>query len=356
MTTRRWLLVVVSFAAAIGVSLYLVLTSWPADGTPVVLPLAAHGLALVAVLAEIATRALKIQFSARAIRVPLRFRTAVRVCLGGDFGAAITPARSGAEPARFFVLSQAGVAPVSTLLILFAELFLEMLSLAAIAIVLAILFSGEGAVIGGLVGLVGGYAGFVIGAAVFGMVLARRNANGPPPRVIRAIGLNAGHWRTVQRALRQLRTGVTGLRDASLPLMTGALAFSIMHVLLRLTILPVIVFWLVPGTMTASDLSQLVLWPLALLYGAAVAPAPGGGGLIEVAFKAALGGAIPAAAFATALVWWRFYTFYLYIIFGALAAGGTVLRALRADAEPDAAAGVEGRIPIARRARAGRRR
>ena len=30
-----------------------------------------------------------------------------------------------------------------------------------------------------------------------------------------------------------------------------------------------------------------------------------------------------------ALVWWRFYTFYLYVVFGALAAGRTVMRALR---------------------------
>jgi uncharacterized membrane protein YbhN (UPF0104 family) len=32
-----------------------------------------------------------------------------------------------------------------------------------------------------------------------------------------------------------------------------------------------------------------------------------------------------------ALVWWRFYTFYLYILFGALGAGSIVMRALRND-------------------------
>ena len=39
----------------------------------------------------------------------------------------------------------------------------------------------------------------------------------------------------------------------------------------------------------------------------------------------------PARIFGAALVWWRFYTFYLFILLGALAAGGTVLRALRDD-------------------------
>jgi glycosyltransferase 2 family protein len=33
--------------------------------------------------------------------------------------------------------------------------------------------------------------------------------------------------------------------------------------------------------------------------------------------------------FGAALLWWRFYTFYVYILLGGLAAGRTVLRALR---------------------------
>jgi uncharacterized membrane protein YbhN (UPF0104 family) len=67
------------------------------------------------------------------------------------------------------------------------------------------------------------------------------------------------------------------------------------------------------------------------MWGSALAPLPGGGGAIEVGFRAALGHAIPARIFGAALVWWRFYTFYLFILLGALAAGGTVLRALRDD-------------------------
>ena len=51
------------------------------------IPLAAHGLAFVAVLAEILTRAVKIKWSAAALRIPLRLGTSLRVCLGGDFGA-----------------------------------------------------------------------------------------------------------------------------------------------------------------------------------------------------------------------------------------------------------------------------
>jgi uncharacterized membrane protein YbhN (UPF0104 family) len=55
---------------------------------------------------------------------------------------------------------------------------------------------------------------------------------------------------------------------------------------------------------------------------------------VEVAFKAVLGGTIPSAIFGAALIWWRFYTFYIYLPLGALAAGHLVLRAMRrADRE-----------------------
>ena len=50
-------------------------------------------------------------------------------------------------------------------------------------------------------------------------------------------------------------------------------------------------------------------------------------------FRAALGNDIPAELFAAALVWWRFYTFYIYILLGALAAGQTVVRAVRKTEE-----------------------
>jgi hypothetical protein len=80
---------------------------------------------------------------------------------------------------------------------------------------------------------------------------------------------------------------------------------------------------------TRDALAPLVLWPLALSYGAAVAPAPGGGGVVEAAFGATLAGAIPATIFGASLIWWRVYTFYAYVLLGGVATGRTALRALR---------------------------
>ena len=108
-----------------------------------------------------------------------------------------------------------------------------------------------------------------------------------------------------------------------------------MHVLCKVTVLPVLVF-LGDRTfaVTMDSLAPLVLWPLALFYGGVVVPAPGGGGFIEGAFAALLKPSIPASVFAASLIWWRFYTFYLYLIAGGIAAGDAALRALRKP-DPD---------------------
>ena len=137
MTWKRWLFTALSFAAVIGVSLFFILRWWRA-GSVIVLPARAHLWAIAAVVIEILTRAWKITWSAKSARIDLSFMTALRTTLAGDFAASITPARSGAEPARFLVLAEAGVPASSALVVLFAELFLESLSLGAVVIAVAI--------------------------------------------------------------------------------------------------------------------------------------------------------------------------------------------------------------------------
>ena len=100
----------------------------------------------------------------------------------------------------------------------------------------------------------------------------------------------------------------------------------------KVVTLPLLVYLGDPSfPVTRDTMAPLVLWPLALFYGGVVVPAPGGGGFIEGAFAATLRDAIPSGIFAAALVWWRFYTFYLYILAGGIAAGGAAMRAIRRD-------------------------
>src|SRR3954470_974799 len=154
MTWKRWVFTAVSFAAVIGVSGFFVLRWWRA-GSAIVLPPRAHLWAIAAVVVEILTRSWKITWSAKAADIKLGFMTALRTTLAGDFGASITPARSGAEPARYLVLAEAGIPASSALVVLFAELFLELLSVATVVIVVSIVFREAGAVLGALVGVTG---------------------------------------------------------------------------------------------------------------------------------------------------------------------------------------------------------
>ena len=327
MSHSRWLLAIVSFAAAIGVSLYIVFTSWPHGHNAVTVSVGAHAVLLGVALLELGMRGCKVALSAASLRIPMRFNTALRASAGGDFGAAITPARSGAEPARYLIMSEDGMPSASIILVIFAELFLEMISLAVVALAMFLVFRGSGAMIMGMVGLVAMYATFVLGIGALGFALARRGAAGPPPRWAQRIGLNAGRWRVVQRSLRQLRSGIEGMKHMRFGIASLALGASILHILLRLAILPIIVY----SFGVKAPVAPLILWPIALTYGSVVVAVPAGGGLIEVAFRETLGNAIPGWIFGASLLWWRFYTFYLYIILGAIAAGGTVMRALRPE-------------------------
>jgi glycosyltransferase 2 family protein len=334
-TPLRWVLTALSFAALFGVSAYLV-SGWRTEGVDLRLPAIAHFLAAGAVVTEILTRAWKITWSARAVGIQLPLVTAIRTCLGGDFGAAITPARSGAEPARFLILSEARLGPAAVLVILFAELFLEALSLAVVVALAAIIFHSAGPVLGALVGVVGGYSAFVLGLGALAFLLSRRGSKGPPPSWAQAIGLHAGRWRVVQRWMRRVRSSVDSVRDLHPGWGALSLGASVVHVAVRLMILPALVLTSAPDV----DVAPLALWSLSILYGAVVIPAPGGGGAVEVVFHAVFRNIIPEELFGAALVWWRFYTFYAYIILGALVAGGVVMRALRKEREMEEELGI----------------
>ena len=321
---RRWLIVLLSFAATTGITAYILWTGLSKPGPHPTLPLWAHVAALAVVMLEIGTRSVKLHWSAAALHIPLKFSTSLRVCLGGDFAASITPARSGAEPARFLVLAEDGIAPAPSILILFTELLLETWSLVVLCAVFLYVFRSEGTVLGLMTAMIGGYAVLVLATGAAAFVLARTHAKGPPPRWATAVALHAGRWRAIQRALRSLRSNISGLRHASIPPMVAAFFASLVHVGLRLAVLPVVALALDPGL----SLSSLVLWPLVFLYGGAVAPAPGGGA-VEFGFQYAYSGTMSPAVLGGALLWWRFYSFYLYILLGGLSVGGTVLKSLR---------------------------
>ena len=319
------MLTAISFAAVIGVSVYAVRSGAP-SGINLAIPPEAHLLAFLAFAAEVGFRSFKLTSTARAVRTYMSFGTAFRTSLGGDFAAAITPARVGAEPARYLILAQAGMAPVDTMVVLYLELFLEMISIATVAFVITLLFDASNKAFVTMVSVVGVYALFVLGVGVLGYLLSRGNYGSDVPRWARRFRMHGKRWEVVQRWGERIKITVEAFRNMRLGWASVSLLASIAHVGVRFTILPTLVYLIADQPVPVAP---LVVWPLGIIYGAGLLPAPGGGGAVELAFRAALGGTLPAAVFGAALVWWRFYTFYIYIAVGALVAGNTALRAIR---------------------------
>lgn len=321
----RWLFTIASFLTMLAVSVAVTYRHWPEGGMPW-LSWTAHAAALTVTVVEVVSRALKIQASAWAINAPLSFGTALKVCLTGDFAAAVTPARSGAEPARFFVLEEAGMPTAQRLVVLFLELFLELWSLALVCLGLAALFYGHGTSVMGLLGLVGGYSTAILALGTAAYFLSRGRTHGPPPSLVLRLRVSVGVWRAVQRALRDLRAAVSGLRQARPARLLTAYACSVVHITGKVAVLPALLVGSGVSLTTPEALAPIVLWPLALFYGGVVVPAPGGGGAIEGAFALTLVDAIPVSLFAASLLWWRFYTYYMYLLIGGLAAGEVLRR------------------------------
>ncbi len=322
---KRWIFTAVSFAAVIGVSVYAVLTSAP-GGVALTIPAEAHFLALLAFVIEVVARSAKMSLSAKAVGTELPFSTAVRTSLGGDFGASITPARMGAEPARFLILSEAGIAGSRSIIILYAELFFEMISMAAVVLSIALIFETSRAANAAMIGIVGGYTTFVLGIGTLAVILSRGAVGAEPPAWARRMRLHGKRWLFVEGWFSRVRATVESFKRMRVGWGIAAFLASIVHIGIRFTILPAIVYISTRGTV---PLSPLVVWPLMMIYGAGMVPAPAGGGAVELTFRATLGKVIPASIFGASLVWWRFYTFYIYIAIGALVAGNTALRAVR---------------------------
>ncbi len=329
MSARRWLLVVLSFATSIGVSIWVVVASWPHGGGTRALPLAAHLLALALCFVDIATRAVKLHWSGKAIGCDLPMRPAFRATVGGDFGGAITPSRSGTEPARFLILAEAKLGAGNAVVLIFTELALEIAALVLLGLVLALTLPRAGFALTGFVGVVLGFVALLAAAIAAALALSRERRNDVPPRWARMLRIGDARWIQLRRSLRELRTRLRRLRHLHRGWATAALLVTILHVSARVAILPALVRTAAPDV----PLRPLLLWPLTLYYGAGSAPAPGGGGVVEVAYRAALGGVIPPALLGASLIWWRFYSFYLPMLLGAVVTGRAVTRALRSSAE-----------------------
>lgn len=306
----RWLVTPVSLATLGAVTWVTVGGVAGFHGTLGLLPGAIHLQALLIFLAELLCRGGRLTLLARGVARPLGLVGACATQLVGEAAAAVTPSRSGSDPARLLALRRLGVDLPGGGAMMVGEMVVEAVALAVAVLLLVLLVPGIGIPTAGI-------ALYVVGSLTVATGIVGLAAGGGRrrlPRVLRWLGLGRRGWTWIRAGARRFRREVRELSRASRSLAAGAVGLSIARVALRLSFLPLLVAPFAPD----AHLGPLVEWPLLLLYTMSVLPPPGGGGSVELGFSVGLASTLPAGALAGILVWWRVYTFYLGAVLGGL--------------------------------------
>ncbi len=288
-------------------------------GATGLIPLPFQLLAVAAFLLSLLGRGARIALLARGLGARLGLVEAAATQLTGEAAAAATPSRTGSDPARLLFLKRLGVDLPTGISVLAGEIMAEGVVLAVLVPLLALSLPGSRAVALGALP----YAAASLALPFAAFFLVRRPGSRIPPRPWSALGLTEHRWREFRVGARRFRSKALALTRLDRGTITAVLLVSLVHVLARLSILPLLAWGVAPG----APLAPLVAWPLVLLYTGSLLPPPGGGGAVEITFIAALSSVLGESALAGTLLWWRLYTFYLGAMAGALILAATLGRA-----------------------------
>jgi len=273
------------------------------------LPLNAHLGAMAAAGLVMCGRSLRSCILARAIGEQLDFRTALHSQVAGDAVAILTPARVGAEAGKLLVLQQRGVPVSSGAAIHVGELLWEAFGVGILVLLLVLALPGRDGfpALGALA-----YVGGVAGAALVSCLVATSPGERPPGVLVR-LGIQDERWGRLRGAARRFLEQLGRLRRVGPRVMFTLGLLTLVTIVARLAILPFLL-----GVLPEDDGAGLVVWPLLLLYGGALLPLPGGGGVVELGYLAAFQGALSPALLAASLLWWRIYSHYLFALLGGI--------------------------------------
>ena len=274
------------------------------------LPPRTHFLALLVATMEVWARGLRFLLLARGMGIPVRAPMVFLSPLVGDAAGAATPSRVGTDAGKVACLLRGGMELGGAAAVLFGDLIFEALILVLGGIVvLAIAPEAWIAVLGAT-----GYAAVTLLLGATGIFVARLPRGKEPPRLWYRLRLAARRWRQARVVGRRFIRRSRELRGLSPGFWLALLAASGLHFIGRLGVLPVVAWHvMLPGSLPA-----LIGWPMGLIWVAGFLPPPSGGGGVEFGFVATLSSSLPPEAMAGTLFWWRFYSFYLSAIVGAV--------------------------------------
>ena len=256
-----------------------------------------HAAALLLCAADVAARA----FRSRLL-LPVSFRQAVIINTCGDAMAAVTPARVGGEPLRYFGFTRAGATPAATI----AAFGSELVSDALVFIVAAVAIS---------VSLASRAPGLLAAASRLSRAPAAWGGLGATVLLVAASSVVVRRlWpRTALRVAACLRESWRRMRSQPAPVMAAVVVLSVVSLVARAAILPVLLAR-VPG-LSSGDLAVAAF---TLTSGLLLAPIPAGAGAVDLGFVVGFDGRVPPGALAILLVAWRAYSLVVGALVGAV--------------------------------------
>lgn len=314
--------VLVSMLLAIGVPVALSLRSGVPLRSLLALSATAHLFAAGVMGIEVMARAARLKALAPTLGVPLRWRTAVFSQLAADAAGAVTPARSGSEPAKLLSLRRDGATFGAVGALAAAEMIFEVAGLVLVSGFLTLALGAEARLGAGV--LI--YAGVVAGALTLLALFARATSREVPTTRRKLLywwlrlGLRRRRWKALVATAQDFRRHTRRLWALRGRPIAGALAATLLHQLARAAVLPALLLGQVPPPELAGlSWVRIVVVPFTLLYLGALLPPPGGGGGVEVGFAALLNDTLNAQQLPAFVLWWRSWTHHATALAGGAA-------------------------------------
>lgn len=335
--------VAVSLAIALLVPVFVARRLQVPMSSVLLLPLQAHLAALVVLAIEVGARGLRLVAIARGLKLPLSLSTGLMAQLCADAAGAVTPSRTGSEPAKVLAMRRNGAPLAGVGAVAAVEMVFEVGGLLVIAAMLSWL-APQGRLAAAAILT---YAAVVAMVIALLLVVARRPDPECPPRAWQRLGIATDRWRQIAGNAEAFGRHVRALPRLGAGATTLAAVMTLAHQGARAAIFPALLVGssLAAGSTTApggiatwspelvgrADWTSLVVTPFSLLYLGALLPPPGGGGGVEVGFVVSLGGILPSDRLPMLLLWWRTYTHYISAVLGALLIASIALRQPRGE-------------------------
>ena len=300
--------IVAASLVGVAVASFLVLTrSGSAPDALLALPPGHHAAALATTLADVVLRGARFVVLGTIMGVSIPLTASTLAHIAADGAGAVTPARSGSDPAKALILSRRGVRGGHIGALLVGEAVSEAAILLPFTAVLALALDVPPAAMTGPLA----WAATALTLVALAVRLAP-SRHSRAPRLLKRLRLSGERWSRIATVAADFREAAGALRRIT----RGHLALLVLatagHIAARLLTLPA----LAGPAATLANPGPLLAWPFFLLYGGALIPAPGGAGLVEAGFAATIGGHVPDELLGPLAFWWRFHTFHLMAIAG----------------------------------------